>query len=202
MPRVACIEKNWKPELWWHGPAFLRQSEKEWPKTELGKPPASIKLEEKPQCLVATTQVVEPNSLFKKFSSYERLLRVSTYCFRWLPVGKPNRGNISHNELVQTEIRLIKLVQEETFANEIHNVQKKEPLGNKSALHGLDPFIDDDDLLRVSGRIQRANMSENEKHPIILPSKHPFTRLLIQQAHDQTYHGGFALMSQKLRQKY
>lgn len=52
------------------------------------------------------------------------------------------------------------------------------------------------------GRIQRAGTTENEKHPIILPPKHQFTKILIRFTHKVTFHGGFALTAQRLRQSY
>lgn len=42
----------------------------------------------------------------------------------------------------------------------------------------------------------------SEKHPIILPNSHHFTKLLIEFAHRQTLHGGPQLTSAYLRRKY
>ena len=38
-----------------------------------------------------------------------------------------------------------------------------------SSLYRLDPSLDCDDLIRVSGRIKRADFSLTIKHPILLP---------------------------------
>jgi hypothetical protein len=42
----------------------------------------------------------------------------------------------------------------------------------------LDPFIGKDNLLRIKGRLQQANLSYGEKHPVILPKGH-LAKLLI-----------------------
>lgn len=66
----------------------------------------------------------------------------------------------------------------------------------------LDPLIDEQNIIRVGGRIHLASLSENEKHPIILPQKHHFTRLLIRHMHQEVKHGGLGLTLQKIRQNY
>lgn len=79
-------------------------------------------------------------------------------------------------------------------------MQKGQSFHCKSIIHNLDPYLDQDGILRVGGRIERAAMTQNEKHPIILPRKHHFTTLLIRSAHMKTFHGGYALTAQKLQQ--
>lgn len=81
-------------------------------------------------------------------------------------------------------------------------IQGKQSLSQKSSIHNLDPYIDSNGILRVGGRIQRAAITDDEKHPIILPAKIHLTTLLIRRTHDQTLHGGYGLVARKLRQKY
>ena len=40
-----------------------------------------------------------------------------------------------------------------------------------SSLFRLDPFLDEDGILRVGGRIKRANVPLQVKHPVIIPIK-------------------------------
>ena len=51
-------------------------------------------------------------------------------------------------------------------------------------------FLDNQGLLK---RIKNGSLSATEKNPVILPSKHPFIKLLmtyVYSPHDETYHGG------------
>ena len=45
-------------------------------------------------------------------------------------------------------------------------------------------------LLRVEGRLVNASLPVNTKHPIILPGRHPLTRLIVLNAHERAGHGG------------
>lgn len=65
----------------------------------------------------------------------------------------------------------------------------------RSKLRKLRPFIDQNGILSVGGRISKAKLAFNAKHPIILPKRHYFNDLIINQAHKYTLHGGPTLMS-------
>lgn len=44
--------------------------------------------------------------------------------------------------------------------------------------------------MRVSGRTNKAALPFERRHPIILPSKGNFTRLLLQTEHERLLHAG------------
>lgn len=51
-------------------------------------------------------------------------------------------------------------------------------------------FLDDRKLLRCKGRINNASLPLSSKNPILLPSKHHFSHLVIQSVHENTKHSG------------
>ena len=57
-------------------------------------------------------------------------------------------------------------------------------------MYQLDPFIDDSGLIRVGGRIRRADVPRGIAHPIILPRKSYITELIVEYFHKQTAHSG------------
>ncbi|KAL9964793.1 hypothetical protein ACROYT_G028478 [Oculina patagonica] len=80
--------------------------------------------------------------------------------------------------------------------------QKKMVLKKTSSLTRLDPFVHEE-LLRVGGRLSRANdLSEETKHPVILPRKSHVTNLIIQHLHERLAHAGRGHTLAKLREKY
>lgn len=191
-----------KHSLWWHGPEFLLKDKNEWPKKEvMNSSSFDIKLEEKREHIIANIKVPEPNAIIERFSSYEKMLRVLSLCFSWRKQDYA-KTSLTVEELLRTEKRLIKIVQKEMFEAEILSLQKQQHINTKSVLYNLSPYLDSENILRVGGRIQKSTLSTEEKFPIILPSKHHFTKILVRHAHIQTLHGGMALVSQNLRQKF
>ena len=56
------------------------------------------------------------------------------------------------------------------------------PVPASSPLHRLTPFLADDGLLRVRGRLQMSDLSYEEKHPIIIPKGY-LAELLVRERH-------------------
>ena len=65
----------------------------------------------------------------------------------------------------------------------------------------LAPFVGDDGILRVGGRLRLATFPENLKHPILLPPSDPAVKLLAQHIHDSTNHQGRYITLASIRQR-
>lgn len=63
-------------------------------------------------------------------------------------------------------------------------------------------FIDEHSIMRLRGRIANANVSYDEKFPIIIPARCHFVRLLMRKAHIVTLHGNVQSMLHYIRTKY
>lgn len=68
-----------------------------------------------------------------------------------------------------------------------------------SAIRRLDPFTDQDDILRVGGRIRHADLPFQEKHPLILPKKGQVTELVIRHHHAKSHHQGRGITHASIR---
>ena len=77
-------------------------------------------------------------------------------------------SNVSVTDLKRAEILMIKATQTDSFASEMKLIQRSGSL-KKSCLYRLDPFIDNDGIIRVGGRLRQADQLYEEKHPTILP---------------------------------
>ena len=119
----------------------------------------------------------------------------------------------------KAEVVILKFVQRDAFRNEIialeeisqenHNNYRTKKRNQKSvikrisSLFRLDPFIDGHGLLRVGGRISKSTeLSEDAKHPIILPKKSHVTSLIIRHTHEKVAHAGRGITLNELRSKY
>ncbi len=80
-------------------------------------------------------------------------------------------------------------------------MKKNSKLPRNSKLWKLSPFLDDG-ILKISGRIGRAAVPNEMKTPVILPSKHVFTDLLILREHQRCAHQGHATVLSNLRNRF
>jgi len=70
-----------------------------------------------------------------------------------------------------------------------------------SELQALTPYLVDD-VLRMRGRLQNAPLPNASKHPILLPSKHPVTDLLILMYHTRDGHMGSLHVLTAMKREY
>lgn len=104
------------------------------------------------------------------------------------------------SDLQRAEQTIIKQFQLFSFSTEVISLRKSESLPKNSQLVKLNPFIDDQGLLRVGGRLQSANtMTFEERHPIILPKGSHLSLLIIKHYHNAIAHQGRGMTIAKIR---
>ncbi|KAJ0169499.1 hypothetical protein K1T71_015086 [Dendrolimus kikuchii] len=75
-------------------------------------------------------------------------------------------------------------------------------LAKYNKLSSLNPFRDNNGIWRVGGRLQHASLSEDRKHPILIPRQSHIAKLIIANAHEKTLHGGPQLTINYIHSKY
>lgn len=78
--------------------------------------------------------------------------------------------------------------------------KRNQRLQKSSSLYKLDPFMDQDGLIRVGGCIRRADVPGDVKHPVIIPQKGHLTELLIKHHHLKVNNMGRGITHSELRQ--
>ncbi|KAG5871283.1 hypothetical protein JTB14_037083 [Gonioctena quinquepunctata] len=78
---------------------------------------------------------------------------------------------------------LVKRVQASSFSHEISRLQNEAIL--PKPLRKLNPFLSQEGILRVEGRLQFSGLSFSHKHPASLPNKQRLTDLTIHDTHSQ-----------------
>ncbi|XP_076384470.1 uncharacterized protein LOC143263257 [Megalopta genalis] len=116
------------------------------------------------------------------------------------PADLISRGTKPEINAARTRLEL--LAQREAFSTEIRLVQTQQALPNSSALRSLNVFLDNGGLLRVGGRLSNAPIDYDQKHPIILPPKHPLTDLIIKCEHHRLMHAGCQAVLTSLQTRY
>lgn len=171
---------------------------------------------------------LEP-SRFECFSSWYRAKRAMARCLEYKTRLKTRLHRNSDNlhieykqmkvgNLNEAEREIIKIVQEKSFSEEIgilrnmqinaHTVkddrlarERNVTLRKTSNIYRLDPYVDKEGVLRVGGRITRANMPLGLKHPVIMPRNGHLTTLLIRHCHEAVKHQGRGMTINKIREE-
>lgn len=188
---------------WFTGPTFLWQKELPGRQCKVGE----IK-EDDPELrklIVCNTKSKEDKSLldnFKKFSDWSRLSRAVARLKRYIRMHKGIQQRTSDStsleERKEAELVIVKLVQEEAFSDEIKSLELKTIVEN-SPLCKLNPFLDEEGILRVGGRLSQATLHPHVKHPAILPKNSHVAVLLIKHFHERIHHQGRGMTMNELR---
>ena len=87
----------------------------------------------------------------------------------------------------EAEREIIKMVQARKFAAEIKSLRPKDcssdgegRLMGNSQVSQLDPFLDEDGVLCVGGRLRKSYLNDGCKHPVLLPKEERVTLLIMQ----------------------
>ena len=146
------------------------------------------------------------------FSDWHRAKRAVALCQRYLRVLRDRALNktcihgevqvLDVSDLKNAESAIIRDAQIKSFKEEIEVLQKmkqentdpdsrvfaqqrKTSMKTSSSLYKLDPFLDENGILRVGGRLRRASLTEEVKFPIILPRNSHVTKLIVKHFHER-----------------
>ncbi|XP_064473163.1 uncharacterized protein LOC135387893 [Ornithodoros turicata] len=124
------------------------------------------------------TVINEPILQVRKYSSFSRLLRVPSWVLRFVHNSRSpsikDRGMPSSEEINAAEHYWIRNAQRESFG--------LQPT-TQTSLRNVSLFRDDEGILHMQGRLQYGVFPHAVKHPIVLPSDHPVTAMIIRQTH-------------------
>ncbi|GFQ65831.1 integrase catalytic domain-containing protein, partial [Trichonephila clavata] len=193
-------------ELWWHGPPWLKLAPDHWPNRQrdiLDSELCSEELEYRSSVHVAVTQQRESLVDINRFSSLKKLLKVTAWVFRFVNnariVNKSMNFYITADEIQNAEYFWLKYVQYEFYSAEILTLKRNEQLRCSSEIKSLVPYLGEDNLLRITGRLLEADLCFGEKHPVILPRHCKFTELLVIREHERIGHCGVSATLTQLR---
>ena len=183
-------------QKWIDGPEFLKGKEEVWPKEPGSLPEIDVdEIKHTMVCSGEESSVID--ELLRRYSSWYKLmkavawiLRFKLYCVgKWIERDTEgcSRGPITVEELHRSEAVIIQYVQQKAL--------------KKSDLKKLNPMTRDG-LMRVGGRLEHAPIEFEAKHPIILPSRHHVTMLIIRHHHEAVGHSGCDFVLNSVRQRF
>ncbi|XP_071573946.1 uncharacterized protein [Temnothorax nylanderi] len=159
------VSRGVKPEalsaqsLWWTGPAWLKISSDHWPSESPSNSVESLP-EERTHVPVHIVQSCDPWDLNKKFSSWNKLVRVTAYIMRF--TQRARAANRSKSVKAKSSLASILLLPEEIdsarefwlkqiqqmlFPVEYAQLKSTQRISNSSKLIPLNPFLDKSGLI-------------------------------------------------------
>ena len=105
-------------------------------------------------------------------------------------------------ELRVAMVALVRQCQPEAFSNEFESLEKNKCVDRHSKLLSFTPYSDKNNVIRVGGRLDRAKLPYEVRHPIILPQKHRLTELIVDCYHRLENHGGVDHVLAAIRNKF
>ena len=177
--------------LWREGPSWL-SNPSEWPPDKTIEPTSDTRSEAKVVKEIFKAAKAEQDAFDQLLDKHplSKLLRIGAWIRRFISNCKSQPqdrkvGPINTQEIKQQQLWWIRRVQE--------------------AAHGVSHFqadqlqlnlqLNDKEILECRGRIVG-------EYPIYLPDTHPFTALVVRQAHICTLHGGVGITMAKVRERY
>ena len=178
---------------WFRGPAFLWEPGLS-PTTESYKLPADDK-EIKVTVRAVTSAESRDFSLESIARKFSCLAKLTSALGALIRRCARQRGDIiSQVESRERATRqLLRSAQQDAYA-------ELDPKSRSHPLRAVDPFRDQDGLLRVGGRQTKSAEDFNVKHPLICPKVSHLSSLLIAHSHSQTAHQGKNFTINHIRQ--
>ncbi|XP_076810887.1 uncharacterized protein LOC143453439 [Clavelina lepadiformis] len=177
------------------------------------------------------TAIVGDNGLHKllrRYSRFHKLVKAVVWLLRYKQyvmwkhlqrenIVEPPRSLISTMEMGDATNEIVRLVQMESFPAVIRTLEKRQEEDSTNQSRGamgkcrksvklqllgkLNPYLSRG-VLRVGGRLQRSLVSHDKKHPMILPSRHEVTGLVVNHYHAMQGHCGTLHVLASIREKF
>ena len=187
--------------MWWNGPEFLSKEPAEWSTDYKVNREETEEARQQKTILVARRD----ENITERFSSLNKLQRVTAYCLRFYNNAKGNakiHGPLTVKEVQDALERVIKICQEDAFKDDINILKHEGRVRRTSKLLSLTPMLDDKQILRVGGRLKYGDFDYEKKHPIILPKNHALTTLIVRHEHQRNFHAGAQATLAAIRERY
>lgn len=205
--------------LWFSGPDFLRNDDNHsWPE-QPGHLSVSDLPEVRSQTHLTHKHTIDNNSFIYKYSNFNKLTRIVAYILRFIHHCKHKQSNnintktcqqvcigdvmpLSTSELNSARYQLAKIVQLDFFFEEYQLLLHNKQLPASHRLNSLNPFIGDNHLIRVGGRLAQSPFNYDRKFPILLHPAHHITQIIFSTYHITLLHAGPQLLLSHIRQAF
>ena len=209
LPSRGCTPDvlDQKKDEWFHSQKWVKEDESSWPTrtveelvlSEEQKQDISKEIRKKEQKVTilakderSIEKIIDP----ARYSTFTKLLRVTALVLKFIDMKCKRKEKVakevSAEDLDRAKDLWVRHLQKE--------VQKEQKF--KKMAESLGVQEDTDGYLRCKGRLGRSKLPFDVKHPLLLPSHHRVTELIIWDSHDRVYHDGVKETLADLRSQY
>ena len=138
-----------------------------------------------------------------RYGSLGKLLRVTGLVMKFVSLLK-SKTTVESKELNAVDLKRaegawVRSIQVDSFPNEYGKLVSENNLVYKSQLI---LFLDEDKLIRCRGRLNEDKLPLEMKNPLLLPTRHPFTDLVINERHQRVHHNGVQETLASIREEF
>lgn len=158
------------------------------------------------QASLLSKNIARSDNFLIRFSTLTRLQRSTAYSLRFIyarflnePCPKTPLSSIELNRAMRF---IMRITQDIYFSTLFTQFSVPNTIITPPTVAQLAPFLDDDGLIWVGGRLRHSSLSSDAKHPYLLPKSLHLTSLLIANYHLTFLHAGPKLVLSMLRQKF
>ena len=187
---------------WLRGPSFLKLDKSKWPE----KPQFVDSVSNSSVCSEKFLPKLVLGELFRKVSSFPKLKRIVAFVLKVRPAlhrsEKSSNPVLTVDELAKAEMCIWSQVQLESFPKEVLSLYSDNVVPSNSQLAPLVPFLING-LIRARGRLRKAScLSFEQKHPVILSSKHLVVKMFLNDVHISNAHEGVEYLRSIVQQLF
>ncbi|XP_058464968.1 uncharacterized protein LOC131438748 [Malaya genurostris] len=179
--RGAFPENLFNNELWWNGSPKLQQ----------------------PIPRADESEIIRDLPEMKPVKTLTVIKRAWVYVLRFIDLVIRKKRNISvinALEMTNAERAIFVIVQGEVFNDLLRELRVSST--RRHCLLNLAPFIGEDGLIRLGGRLKYSAIPYDGRHQILLPERHHVTETLIRRLHEEHYHVGQGGLLAIVRERY
>ena len=197
-----CSPSQLYRSKYWEGPPWLKLQPDQWECSENIQTDVPQVYEEKciqkNQILLVSTNENLFNDVFKKYSSFSKIVRIVGYVIRFIKKCKNKlTGNASNldvvsrtEELENAKMIIFKIIQEESYNSE------------EKLFTNLKVFKDKNGILRLKTKLILSNLDDTFKTPLLLPGNNEIVQKMIREQHIINSHVGANTLRTILRENY
>ena len=197
-------------QKWLYGPAILHKYQSQWAspvtQAELSDTDPEVKSHAAVHTTVSQVADVAPendpiNRLMHHYSSWYRMKRALAWWIKFVDFcrGGHVACNLTVADISNAGKVLVRHSQKTIYGNEYGRLLSAMPVRNSSPLRNMYPYIDNDGLIRVGGRLRESELKC--KHPYIISGDHVIAAAIVRDVHGMAHIGVEWVMS-KIRREF